>query len=70
MGLHPRPYDGQSDEELMKLAKAALIVAAEEAPGTIERAMKFAAHESVMGELKRRMALKLNKELGLPDIDI
>jgi len=63
-------YDGQSDDELMTLARRALAAAAAEKPGTIERAMKFAAHDSVMNELKRRLVRKLNAELGLPDIDL
>ncbi len=63
-------YDGQSDDELMALARRALAAAAAEKPGSLKRAMKFAAHESVMNELKRRLVRKLNAELGLPDIDL
>jgi hypothetical protein len=74
MGPHLRPYDGIGDAELMDYAKRALVAAAEEAPGTIERAMKFAAHESVMNELRRRIVVhavrKLNAELGLPETDL
>jgi hypothetical protein len=58
-----------SDEELMAYAKRALVAAAQEAPGTIERAMKFAGHESIMNELRRRLANRLGAALGLPDID-
>jgi hypothetical protein len=63
-------YDGMTDEQLMDLAKRALVAAVAEKIGSIERAMKWAAHESVMNELKRRIALKLNAELGLPDIEL
>jgi hypothetical protein len=67
-------YDGQSDEELMQLAKTAMLAAAAEPVGTVERAMKFAAHESIMNELARRLqrhALRaLNEKLGLPDFDL
>jgi hypothetical protein len=69
MGLHPGPYDGMDDDELMAYAKRALVAAAEEAPGTVERAMKFAAHESIMNELRRRLANRLGAALGLPEID-
>ena len=66
-------YDGQSDEELMELAKAAILAAAAEPPGTVERAMKFAAYDSVMNELRRRLVAhavrKLNEQLGLPDVE-
>ena len=61
-------YDGMSDEQLMDLAKRTLVAAASEPPGSVERAMKFAGHESVMHELKRRMANRLAAELGLPEI--
>lgn len=70
---YPRPmsvYDGQTDDELMDLARRALAAAAAEKPGTIKRAMKFAAHQSVMNELKRRLVRRLNEQLGLPDIDL
>jgi hypothetical protein len=67
-------YDGMTNQQLMDLAKQTLMAAATEAPGTIERAVKFAGHESVMNELRRRMmaeaARKLNAELGLPDVDL
>lgn len=67
-------YDGQSDEQLMDLAKRAMLAAAAEPPGSVERAMKFAAYDSVTGELKRRIVehamRKLNERLGLPDVDL
>lgn len=63
-------YDGMTDNELMDLAKRIMGAWIAEPVGSIERAMKAAAHESVMHELKRRMALHLNRELGLPDVDI
>ena len=71
-GMAPtaRPYDGQPDEELMDLARQALAAAAAEKPGSLERAMRFAAHDSVMGELRRRLAARLNEQLGLPDLDL
>jgi hypothetical protein len=70
MGPHPRPYDGMSDNELMDHAKVLMTAWLREPVGSIERAMKAAAHESVMNELKRRMALHINRELGLPDVDL
>jgi len=60
-------YDGMTDEDLIKLAKDAMVAAVAEPIGSIERAMKWAAHESVMNELKRRVARHLTKELGFPD---
>lgn len=73
MTPHPSPYDGQTDEQLMDLARRTMIAAAKEAPGTIERAMKFAAHESVLRELSRRLLRHslnaLNEKLGLPPLD-
>ena len=63
-------YRDMTDEDLMSLAKRTLAAAAAEEPGSIERAMKFAGHESVMNELRRRMALRLNAGLGLPDIGL
>ena len=63
-------YDGMTDQDLIKLAKKAMGAAVAEPVGSIERAMKWAAHESVMNELKRRMARHLNRELGLPDVDL
>lgn len=58
------------DQELMDYAKRALVAVTEEPVGSIERAMKWAAYESIMNELKRRMARHLNAELGLPDVDL
>lgn len=67
-------YDGMTDDELMDLAKRTLAAAAAEAPRTIERAMKWAAYDSVTNELKRRIVVqamrKLNEKLGLPDVDL
>ena len=74
MGPHPGAYDGQSDEQLMELAKKAMFAAMAEAPGSIERAMRWAAHESIMRELARRLMAQwmrnINKKLGLPDVDL
>lgn len=70
MGPHPSPYDSQSDQELMDLAKQIMAAWIAEPVGSIERAMKGAAHDSVMHELKRRMARHLNEQLGLPPIDL
>lgn len=63
-------YDGMTDQDLMALARRAMEAAVAEPIGSIERAMKWAGHESVMNELRRRMALHLNRELGLPEVDI
>lgn len=64
-------YGGLSDDELMELAKKAMLAAAAEAPGTVERAMKFAAYESISQELARRLLAQwlrgINERLGLPD---
>lgn len=70
MRSHPRPYDGMADDDLMDLAKRTLIAAAELPPHSIERAMKFAAYDSVTGEIKRRLANSLAGTLGLPEIDL
>jgi hypothetical protein len=67
-------YDGMTDNQLMDLAKRALVAAVAEPVGSIERAMKWAGHESIMNELRRRIVVhavrKLNAELGLPDVDL
>lgn len=60
-------YDGMTDQDLMELAKRTIVAWAGEPVGSIERAMKSAAHESVMNELRRRLARHLNEQLGLPD---
>jgi len=74
MGPHPRPWDGMADEELYELAKRTLTAAAELPPGSVERAMKFAAYDSVVNEAKRRAVRQamrtINEQLGLPDIDL
>lgn len=59
-----------NDEELMSQAKQLMAAWVAEPLGSLERAMKAAAHEAVMNELRRRMAIHLNEQLGLPDIDI
>lgn len=67
-------YDGMTDQQLLDNAKAIMASWVAEPIGSIERAMKAAAHESVMNELRRRIvaqaARKLNAELGLPDVDL
>lgn len=63
-------YDGMDDQQLMDNAKAIMAAWVAEPLGSIERAMKAAAHESVMNELRRRLARRINAELGLPDIDL
>lgn len=60
-------YDGMTDQDLMDLAKRIMAAWVAEPIGSIERAMKAAAHESVMHELKRRMARHLEKQLGFPE---
>ena len=62
--------DGMNDQQLMDLAKRLMKAWVDEPLGSIERAMKAAAHESVMNELARRAAVHLNRELGLPDVDL
>lgn len=63
-------YDGMTDPELLKLAKRLMKAWVDEPLGSIERAMKAAAHESVMKELQRRMAIHLRNELGMPEDDL
>jgi hypothetical protein len=67
-------YDGMTDHQLLDLAWGAMAAAVAEPIGSIERAMKWAAHESVMNELRRRIvkhaARKINEDLGLPDTDL
>lgn len=66
-------YDGMTEDELMHLAKKAMFAAIAEPPGTVERAMKWAAHESIMRELARRLMdqwmRNINDKLGLPPLD-
>jgi hypothetical protein len=62
-------YDGMTDQQLMDLAEKIMLAAYAEEPQSIERAMKLAGHESVMHELKKRIAIRINAELGLPSID-
>jgi hypothetical protein len=59
-----------SDDELMAMAHRVLFAAAQEKPHSIERAMKFAAYDSVTNEIKRRLAVHLNEQLGMPDVDL
>jgi hypothetical protein len=67
-------YDGMTDQQLLDLAKRLMGAWVAEPIGSIERAMKAAAHESVMNELRRRIvaeaARKINAELDLPDVDL
>lgn len=60
-------YDDVDDEQLYDLAKMALIAAAKEEPYTIERAVKFAAYDSIVNEAKRRALKQVREKLGLPD---
>lgn len=63
-------YDGMSEQDLMDLAKKIMVAWVSEPVGSVERAMKAAAHESVMQELKYRIARRINEELGLPPVDL
>lgn len=63
-------YDGMNEQDLMDLAKRIMVAWVQEPVGSIERAMKAAAHESVMLELKKRIARRINAQLNLPDIDL
>lgn len=58
-----------SDAELMQHAKAVMAAWCVEPVGSIERAMKAAAHESVMNELRRRLVNQASRKLGLPELD-
>lgn len=69
MGPHPRPYDGMTNDELGDLAKRTLLAASEEPAGSIDRAMKFAAYDSIVNEAKRRVLNQISADLGLPDIE-
>jgi hypothetical protein len=59
-----------TDQDLMNLAKKALAQAAAEEPGSVERAVKWGAHDAIMNELKRRILAHVNAKLGLPPVDI
>jgi hypothetical protein len=63
-------YDEMSDQDLMDLSKKIMAAWVTEPVGSIERAMKSAAHESVMNELRKRVVRKMNAALGLPDVSI
>jgi hypothetical protein len=63
-------YDDWDDEQLYDLAKTALLAAAGEKPYTIERAMKFAAYDSIVDEAKRRALKQVRERLGLRDTDL
>jgi hypothetical protein len=69
MAPHPRPYDGMSNDELTDLARRTLMAAVEEPPSSVERAMKFAAYDSVVAEAQRRVLNQISNDLGLPDIE-
>lgn len=66
----PGAYDGKTDDQLMNLARRAFFDAFVARPFTIERAMAWARYDAVAAELKRRAALRINAELGLPDVDL
>jgi hypothetical protein len=70
MGPQPRPYDGMSHDELVELARKTITAAAELPPHSVERAMKFAAYDSIVNEAKRRLVEEINRELGLPDVSV
>jgi hypothetical protein len=63
-------YDDLNDEQLYDLAKTALLAAAREKPYSIERAVKFAAYDSIVNEAKRRAVKQVSERLGLPDLDL
>lgn len=69
MEPHPRPYDGMSNDDLTDLARRSLLAAVEEPPDSVERAMKFAAYDSVVAEAQRRVLNQISNDLGLPDIE-
>ena len=64
----PRPYDGMTNEDLTDLARRTLLAAAEEPPNSIERAMKFAAYDSIVAEAQRRVLNQISTDLGIPPI--
>jgi hypothetical protein len=57
-------------QELAALARKALVQAAAEAPGSLERAMRWAAHDAIVNEYKRRVLDEVRQTLGLPPADI
>jgi hypothetical protein len=59
-----------SHDELVDLARKTLTAAAELPQYSVERAMKFAAYDSIVNEAKRRLVQEINRELGLPDVDV
>jgi hypothetical protein len=63
-----RPYDDMTDKDLTDLATRTLLAAAEEPPNSVERAMKFAAYDSIVAEAQRRVLNQISADLGLPPI--
>jgi hypothetical protein len=63
-------WDDMTDEQLMDLAKRTMVAASAQIPGSVEWAMTWAGYDAVMNQLKIRIARHLNKQLGLPDIDL
>jgi hypothetical protein len=59
-----------SYKDLAALAKKMLGAAAAEPPGSVERAMKWAAHDAIVNEFKRRVLDQVRQTLGLPPADI
>lgn len=64
MDTRPRPYGHQTHRQLTDLARRALIAATREEPGSLERAMRIAAYDSVVDELKYRVVERLGAEMG------
>ena len=64
----PRPYDGITNDGLTDLAKRTLLAAVEEPPDSIERAMKFAAYDSIVVEAQRRVLNEITANFGLPPV--
>lgn len=66
----PRPYDGITNDGLTDLARRALLAAVEEPPDSVERAVKFAAYDSIVAEAQRRVLNQITADLGVPPIDL
>ena len=65
-----RPYDDKTDDWLMNELRKAFFDACFERPFSVKRFTAWMKFDSLSAELARRAALVLNKELGLPEVDL
>jgi hypothetical protein len=57
-------------KDLAALARRSLDEAAAEAPESVERAVKWAAHDAIVNEFKRRVLAEVAAKLDLPPAEI